>query len=336
MDTLRKLLKEKISLKSLSNYIAANDTIKSYVDYAKYYYEADYPYDEFMKYVRFKELSLAICMNLTYDNRSLLPKAARSKRNKKYGTHIIGKNTSILEHGTQVSGIIAYSMLDSAGLKPKNPIKNYPINIMPVTFTGIGDFTDKDFYVSIKYAVDNGAHIINLSQAKSFSIQPKILKKALSYAEKNNVLVVISAGNDSQNLDNDWQFPQSIARLYQREFSNVLIVGATTKKYGKGLVDPDTNYGLHSIDIFAPGVDILTCSPNNQFTNSEGTSFAAPIVANIAALVWSHYPKLKASEIRKIIMDSGAPYNGLVNVHHYPLKGAPLSIIILVVLLIMV
>jgi cell wall-associated protease len=314
IDTLRKLIKGKISLKNLSNFIAANDTIKSYVDYAKYYYEANYPYDEFIKYVRFKELSLEICMNLNYDNRSLLQKAAHSKRNKKYGTHTFGKNTAILEHGTLVSGVIAYSMLDSVSLIHNNLNKNYPINIMPITFTGIGDFTDKDFYVSIKYAVDNGVHIINLSQGKAFSIQPKILKKALSYAEKKNILVVISAGNESQNLDKDWQFPQSIAKLYKKEFSNVLIVGATTKKYGEDLVDQDSNYGLNSIDIFAPGVDILTCSPNNQFTNREGTSFAAPIVANIAALLWSHYPNLKASQIRKIIMDSGTPFNGLVNV----------------------
>jgi cell wall-associated protease len=86
------------------------------------------------------------------------------------------------------------------------------------------------------------------------------------------------------------------------------------KKYGEDLVDQDSNYGLNSIDIFAPGVDILTCIPNNKFTNREGTSFAAPIVANIAALLWSHYPNLKASQIRKIIMDSGTPFNGLVNV----------------------
>ncbi len=313
MDTLRKLSTDKISLHTLSNFVTTNDTIKGYIEFAKYYYNNDFPYDEFIKYLKFKELSLDICTNLEYDNRSLLEDKPDNIKNQYYGNNVFGKNKSILTHGTLVSGVIAHSMLDSVDVINENVIKKYPVAIMPITFSGIGDFTDKDFYVAFKYAIDNGANIINLSQGKAFSIQPKVLKKALSFAEKKNVLVVMSAGNEAINLDENWRFPQSIPKIFNQDFSNLLIVGASSKMIGENLVDEDTNYGLHSIDIFAPGVDILTCLPNNKFTLSSGTSYAAPIVANVAALIWSHYPELKASDIKSILLSSGTTYDGLVN-----------------------
>jgi len=314
MDTLRKLIPDKISLSSLTDYKTQNDTIMGYVNFAKYYYENDFPYDEFIDYLKLKKLSLDICMNLSYDNRMLLQDKPNNLRDKNYGNPIFGKNIQLLSHGTTVSGVIAHALLDSSNTKNKNTIPNYPIKILPITFTGIGDFTDKDFYLGFKYAISNGANIINISQGKTFSMTPKILFKALKLAKRRNVLVVMSAGNQAMSLDENWRFPQSISKLYEKNFSNVLIVGASSKKLNKNLLDEDSNYGLKSIDIFAPGEDIPTTLPNNEFTTKSGTSFAAPIVTNVAALLWSHYPKLKASEIKKIIMQSGAEYDGLVNV----------------------
>tara|TARA_R110002051_G_scaffold87020_1_gene153106 strand:- start:2425 stop:4065 length:1641 start_codon:yes stop_codon:yes gene_type:complete len=314
MDTLTKLFSDKVTLQNLSRYTTNNDTIMGYVNFAKYYYENDFPYDEFIRYLKLKELSLDICMNLNYNNRSLILDESEDFKDRYYGNHIFGKNISVLEHGTAVSGILASSVLDSMDMKNDKSVQNYPIKIMPITFTGIGDFTDKDFYVSFQYAIKNGANIINLSQGKTFSIEPKILKKALSLAERKNVLVVMSAGNQSRDLDQNWRFPQSVSRLFDKEFSNILIVGASSKKIGKNLLDENTNYGLHSVDIFAPGVDISTYLPFNEFTTKSGTSFAAPIVTNVAALIWSHYPELKASQVKNIILNSGVAYDGLVNI----------------------
>ena len=315
MDTLKKLISNKITLKNLSSFKTTNDTIKGYVDFAKYYYEDDYfPYEKFMEYLYFKEQGLKICMNLDYDNRILIEDQLYNIRDVNYGNNFFGKNISILEHGTSVSGVIAHSMLDSTSSKSKIFSNKFPTKIIPITFTGVGDFTDKDFYLAIKYAVNNGAKIINLSQAKDFSIQPKLLKKALSYAERKNVLIVLSAGNQALNLDKQFLFPHSIPRIFNKQYSNLIIVGANTKKIGENLVDGDTNYGLKSVDIFAPGIDILTCLPNGGYGEESGTSFAAPLVANVAALIWSHYPKLKACQIKDIILNSGSAYNGLVNV----------------------
>lgn len=314
MDTLSKVIPGEISITSLSNFTVPNDTIMGYVNFAKYYYENDFPYNEFISYLKNFELSLDICMNIDYDNRSLIHDKSNKLRHRSYGNSFFGKNISLLSHGSSVSGVIAHGILDSTETKNEQSIKNYPVKIMPLTFTGIGDFTDKDFYLGFKYAVDNGANIINISQAKTFSINPKVLLKAFNLAEKKNVLVVVSAGNQAMNLDKNWKFPQSIPKLYKKVFSNVLIVGASAKKLNENLLDEDSNYGLASVDIFAPGVDIPTILPYNKFTTKSGTSFAAPIATNVAALVWSHFPRLKASQIKKIIMDSGANYNGLVKV----------------------
>lgn len=322
MDTLSKLFTEKINIESLSNYKTSNDTIMGYVNFAKYYFENDFPYDEFMAYLKLKEMSLDICMNLEYDNHILIGNKSNSIKDIVYGNNIFGKNLSILEHGTSIAGIISQSLVDSTDSHPNNQQYNYPVKIMPVTFAGIGDFTDKDFYSAFKYTIDNGANIINISQSKAFSINPNILKKALVLSKKKNVLVVLSAGNQAMNLDKNWRFPQSIPRLFKKEFSNLLIVGASSKKLNQHIIDEDSNYGKSSIDIFAPGVDILTSNSNNSFEKKNGTSFAAPIVSNIAALIWSHYPNFKASDIKRIIMQSGYSFNGLVRVPYDGEKSA--------------
>lgn len=314
MDTLRKLMPDEISITTLSKYTSPNDTIMGYVNFAKYYYENDFSYPEFISHLKLNELSLDICMNLEYDNRVLLQENSELNKSGNYGNQIFGKNISLLTHGTTVAGVIAHSLLDSTNLERKEDINEFPVRIMPITFTGIGDFTDKDFYLGFKYAIDNGANIINISQGKAYSIEPNLLKKALILAEKNNVLVVMSAGNQAKNLDENWRFPQSISKLYKKEFSNLVMVGATSKKLNTNLIDEDSNYGLESIDIFAPGVNILTTLPNNKFTTKSGTSYAAPIVTSVAALIWSHFPKLRADQLRSIILDSGAHYDGLINV----------------------
>ena len=312
MDTLYKLISNEISLEKLMAYKAPNDTIQGYVDFAKYYYESGYPYEEFMTYLDFKEKSLDICMNLSNEIHPLVDENPEDLEEKYYGNNSFGKNISILEHGTLVAGILANSVVDSTNESSQSIPSFYPIQIMPITFSAIGDFTDKDFFVALQYAIDNGAKIINFSQGKAFSIKPEILRKALKYAEKKDVLVIMSSGNQGINLDSQVRYPQTIARLYGDKFSNLLIVGASNKHVGTELIDRDSNYGQTSVDIFAPGVDIYTSLPYNKYTTKSGTSYAAPIVSNVAALTWSYFPDFTAEEIRMILMKSGWSYDGNV------------------------
>src|SRR5690606_11874042 len=65
-----------------------------------------------------------------------------------------------------------------------------------------------------------------------------------------------------------------------------------------------SNYGRSIVDVFAPGVDILSTIPDGEYEANSGTSMAAPVVSGVAALIMSHYPDLTAAEVRQIILDS--------------------------------
>lgn len=308
IDTLRKLIKNPISLETLSSYETENDTIRGYIDFAKYYYQNDFPYDDFISYLNHNNKILELSLNQERDDRMSLGDNIDCLKDLDYGNNAFGKNLNILEHGTLVAGVVASSVLDINNLENKQLV-NSAIDILPVSITAVGNYLDKDFYSGIKYAVDNGAQIINFSQGKSFSLSPKILKKALDYANKKGVLVIISAGNESENLDIDKEFPQSIPKFYNKEFKNLIVVGASTDNLNEDFVEEDSNYGINSVTIFAPGTDIRTTLPFDKITEESGTSFAAPIVVNIAALIWSYYPQLKAKDIKDIILKSGQMFD---------------------------
>ncbi|NAY91702.1 S8 family serine peptidase [Muricauda sp. JGD-17] len=206
-------------------------------------------------------------------------------------------------HGTHVAGIIAAERNNGVGI---NGVANN-VKLMSLRAVPNGDEYDKDIALAIRYAVDNGAKIINCSFGKSFSPNPKWVYDAIKYAALKDVLIVHAAGNDGSNLDqpenpnypNDHMFSDS-------EFSdNVITVGALTSSYGSKMVASFSNYGNQNVDVFAPGSDIYSTMPNNEYDFQGGTSMAAPAVAGIAALIRSHYPKLKASQVKQVLMQSG-------------------------------
>ena len=82
-------------------------------------------------------------------------------------------------------------------------------------------------------------------------------------------------------------------------------MGALGPIYGENLVAEFSNYGLINVDIFAPGADIYASMPDNEYDFQDGTSMAAPGLAGVAALVWSYYPALTASQLKKVLMLSG-------------------------------
>ena len=117
-----------------------------------------------------------------------------------------------------------------------------------------GDEYDKDIALAIRYAVDNGARIINMSFGKSFSSNPEWVIDAIKYAADNNVLIVHAAGNDSEDLDNleNENYPND-QYLGKDEFAdNFISVGASTINFNKDLVASFSNYGYQNVDIFAP------------------------------------------------------------------------------------
>ena len=170
-----------------------------------------------------------------------------------------------------------------------------------------GDEYDKDIALAIRYAVDNGASIINGSFGKYYSPHSDWVRDAIAYADKKDVLFVNAAGNDAVDLDTKDNFPNDAVGVGPEVSNTFLTVGALEPKYGSGIVAGFSNYGKINVDVFAPGSQIYSTIPQNKYENNSGTSMASPAVAGVAALIRSYYPKLSAAQVKQIIMDSGLP-----------------------------
>lgn len=214
-----------------------------------------------------------------------------------------------IRHGTHVAGIIAAERNNNLGI---NGVANNVV-IMPLRAVPDGDEYDKDIALAIRYAVDNGASIINTSFGKSFSTHPEWVWDAIRYAAENDVLIVNAAGNDGLNRDENMVYPNDQSLENPQEISdNFLIVGALNYKYGSGLVASFSNYGQENVDVFAPGTKIWSTTPNDEYEYLEGTSMAAPAVSGVAAMIRSYYPRLSAEQVKQVIMDSGLSTNATV------------------------
>lgn len=211
-----------------------------------------------------------------------------------YGNGDVMGGTSL--HGTHVSGIIA-GIADTGftgGIYPQ-------AHIMMVRCVPNGDEHDKDVALGIRYAVDNGAKIINMSFGKAISPHKAWVDDALRYAGRHDVLVVHASGNDSKNTDLDPDYPNA-SLTPNEKLLNVISVGASgDSSLAGGIVAGFTNYGANTVDVLAPGVKIYSCLPGNTFGNEQGTSMSAPVVTGIAALLRSYFPKLSAVQIKQII-----------------------------------
>jgi subtilisin family serine protease len=170
-----------------------------------------------------------------------------------------------------------------------------------------GDEYDKDVALAIRYAVDNGAHIINMSFGKEFSPHKAMVDDAFRYAVENNVLLVNAAGNSATNIDKKTHYPT--ARLDDNTVAaSMITVGAISKNFDQYLLANFTNYGRQEVHIFAPGVDMASLYPDNKYNTGSGTSFASPIVAGVAALVWSYYPELSAVQLKDVLLNSSSRF----------------------------
>lgn len=222
-----------------------------------------------------------------------------------YGNNnVIGSKDDEL-HGTHVGGIVAANTNNNIGARGvANNVKLMPVRIVPN-----GDEHDKDVALGIRYAVDNGAKIINTSFGKRYSPNAAWVYDALKYAAEKDVLIVNAAGNDSKNIDVRKTYPTDSKDLLTEFTDNVITIGASTLHYDKKLVADFSNYGKINVDIFAPGYDIYSTVPKDGYENQSGTSMAAPATSGVAALIRGYYPNLSAKEVKYILMSSGTKIN---------------------------
>jgi len=218
-----------------------------------------------------------------------------------YGNAFVRGSLTEESHGTHVSGIILASRENNMGMN--GVARN--VQLMTVRAVPNGDEYDKDVALAIRYAVDNGAKVINMSFGKSYSTNPEWVYDAIKYAEKHDVLLVHAAGNDSSNLATYNNYPTDAPDKLNEIADNVITIGSSTRHYNENLVSSFSNYGKVNVDIFAPGSEIYSTIPNNKYKMMQGTSMASPMVAGVAAMIRSYYPELSASQVKHIIMNSG-------------------------------
>jgi subtilisin family serine protease len=177
------------------------------------------------------------------------------------------------------------------------------VRIMSIRAVPNGDERDKDIANAIRYAVDNGARIINMSFGKSYSPDKKVVDEAMQYAASKNVLLIHAAGNDAKNLDKEPNFPTKMT-LDGKKINSWLEIGASSWGDANNFVGDFSNYGKKSVDLFAPGVDIYATTPNQKYESLSGTSMAAPVTSGVAAIVMSYFPELTAVQVREILEKS--------------------------------
>jgi subtilisin family serine protease len=169
-----------------------------------------------------------------------------------------------------------------------------------------GDERDKDVANAIRYAVDNGAHVINMSFGKGYSPRKELVDEAIRYADERGVLMIHAAGNDGENVDSVANYPNPVYADGGRA-QNWITVGAANWAVDS-LAAVFSNYGAREVDVFAPGVAILSTVPGSEFEREDGTSMAAPVVTGVAALLMAYFPDLTAAGVRRILLDSAVPY----------------------------
>lgn len=244
--------------------------------------------------------------NLEFNGRKPVGDNPDDINDKKYGNNIVwGVDKEDAEHGTHVSGIIAQVRHNNLG---GDGVANN-VKIMAIRAVPNGDEYDKDIALAIRYAVDNGAKVINGSFGKSYSPHKQWVFDAIKYAASKDVLIVHAAGNDGMDIDvkGNNNYPNDSMDNITEISDNLITIGALSNKYGPGVVAAFSNYGTINVDVFSPGTEIYATVPNNKYAYHQGTSMASPNAAGVAALIRSHYPKLTAPQVKKILMDSGIP-----------------------------
>lgn len=231
--------------------------------------------------------------NLEYDSRDIVGDDQNDLYQSKYGNnHYEGPDAL---HGTHVAGIIAgYPQ----GNEVQYGVASKVAKIMSVRTVPNGDERDKDVANAIRYAVDNGAKIINMSFGKSFSPDKERVWTAMEYAQDKGVLLVHAAGNDNEDIELNENYPTNFKNSKDEKsfVNNVITVGASTNKSDDLRAD-FSNFNKKMVDVFAPGDKIYSTVVDGKYKYEQGTSMASPVVAGAAAVLLAYMPTLSPAEI---------------------------------------
>ena len=315
---LQQTLGQPVTKSSLASVTAVNDTVEfakqtlsrilesveGDVEVSVFLQELAGYIDQLKEGLHHYETAVEYGYNTEFDSRGIIGDNTADLAERFYGNNDVEGPDP--KHGTHVAGIIAANRKNDIGVK--GIADN--VKIMSVRAVPNGDERDKDVANAIRYAVDNGAHIINMSFGKGFSPHKDIVDKAVKYAESKGVLLIHAAGNDGDNLDEESNFPN---KTYTAggQAATWLEIGASSWGADENFVGSFSNYGKKTVDLFAPGVQIYSTTPNDSYENLQGTSMAAPATSGVAAIIMSYFPHLNAQQVKEILRQSTRKFDGL-------------------------
>ena len=267
----------------------------------QYFYDQDLSPSDLKDYKNQLERQVEYNYNPDFNPRPIVGDDYADKTERRYGNNDAeGPDPG---HGTHVAGIIGATRDNSIGIDGVSR----GVRLMSVRAVPNGDERDKDVANAIRYAVDNGADVINMSFGKSYSPHKDVVDAAVQYADSMGVLMVHAAGNDGANVDSTDNFPSPYYADGGRA-QRWIEVGASSWEGGEKLAASFSNYGAERVDVFAPGHSIYSTVPDDAYERNDGTSMAAPMVSGLAALIMAHYPSLTATDVRTIILETATPY----------------------------
>jgi subtilisin family serine protease len=251
----------------------------------------------FKEGVDYFKKNLDYALNQDFDPRNIVGDDYDNSSERYYGNNDCDGPDSF--HGTHVAGIIAAARHNGIGMDGVAA----DVRIMAIRCVPDGDERDKDVANAIRYAVDNGCQLINMSFGKKYSWDKKVVDDAVKYAESKGVLLIHAAGNDAVDIDVVNHYP---CKKYEGkgEAKNFMDIGALSWKADDKMVAPFSNYGKKTVDLFSPGVDIYSTAPKNAYKDASGTSMASPVACGVAAVLKSYYPTLTAEQLKKILVKS--------------------------------
>jgi thermitase len=213
-----------------------------------------------------------------------------------HGYNAIENNADPMDdngHGTHCAGIIGAEGGNDIGIAGVN----WKIQIMPLKFMNAGGFgTTKDAVEAINYVIDRKKHGVNvrvISASWGSTQKSRALDDVIQKAYQEGILFVAASGNSSTNNDRSPHYPSS--------YTNVISVAALDRN---DQLASFSNYGPKSVQIAAPGKDILSTWLGNDYEEHSGTSMATPVVAGVAALVVANQPRISVAELRQKILAS--------------------------------
>ncbi|MFF3982597.1 type VII secretion-associated serine protease mycosin [Streptomyces sp. NPDC001828] len=215
--------------------------------------------------------------------RNLLPRDLKDPSGRALPRGAENGTTDTVGHGTKVAGIIAARPADGTGFVGLAP----GATIIPVQQNDAeGHGTTRTLADAIRYATGVGADVINISQDTAKAVEPAgTLRQAVDAALARNIVLVASAGNDGLG--------GNVKQTYPASFPGVLAVAASDRNNERAAFSQSGPF----VGVAAPGVDMVSTVPGGGHCADSGTSFSAPYVAGVAALIKAKHPRWTGREV---------------------------------------